>query len=384
MSTCCSRREFLSKIPKGIYALGITSQLSNFRGLLNTAYGSQETETEPRLKEVMYYKKLEDQRIECEICPKRCKIANLERGYCGNKENRDGKYYTLVYSKPCAIHVDPIEKKPLFHYLPGTLVNSLATAGCNFECRFCQNWNIAQFRPEQVKSRHITPEGIVEIAKRESCATIAYTYSEPIVFYEYMYDIAKLARKEGIGSVMISNGFINKRPLVDLCEHLSAVKIDLKAFTERFYRETCSGQLRPVLDTLETLRKINIWCEIVVLIVPTLNDSEEETKEMTRWIRNKLGPDVPVHFSRFQPTYKIKNLPPTPIKTLEQARRIGKDMGLNYVYIGNVPGHEGENTYCPGCGEVIIRRIGHTILKMDIRGGKCRYCMNPIPGVWEM
>lgn len=387
MNPSCSRREFLSKVPKGICALSITSASVKYNGLSNIAYGAnsfKEPEEEPPLKEVMYYKKLANQRIECEICPKRCKIADLERGYCGNKENRGGTYYSLVYSRPCAIHTDPIEKKPLFHYLPGTLAFSIATAGCNFECRFCQNWNMAQFRPEQLKNYHITPKGIVDIAKREGCTTIAYTYSEPVVFYEYMYDIAGLAQKEGIGNVMISNGFINKKPLVDLCKHLTAVKIDLKAFTERFYSETCSGELRPVLDTLEVLKKINIWYEIVVLIVPTLNDSEEEITKMSRWIKDRLGADVPVHFSRFYPTYKIKNLPPTPIRTLERARKTGLDMGLNYVYIGNVPGHEGENTYCPRCKNLIIKRIGYTVLKTDIEGGRCKYCQNPISGIWKM
>ncbi|MFH1626450.1 MAG: AmmeMemoRadiSam system radical SAM enzyme [Pseudomonadota bacterium] len=383
MSTRYSRREFLTKVPKGICALGIGSQLLNVSALPNIAYSLQESETEPPLKEVIYYEKLGDQRIQCKVCPKECKIADLERGYCGNKENRGGKYYTLVHSRPCAIHVDPIEKKPLFHYLPSTPALSLATAGCNFECKFCQNWNIAQFRPEQVKSYHVTPEGMVGIAKRENCPTIAYTYSEPVVFYEYMYDIAELAKKQGIGSVMISNGFINKKPLVKLCEHLSAVKIDLKAFTERFYRESCSGELRPVLDTLETLREIGIWYEIVVLIIPTLNDSEQEIREMSLWIKNKLGPDVPIHFSRFHPAYKIRNLPPTPVRTLERARKIGRETGLNYVYIGNVPGHEGESTYCPKCGKVPIRRVGYTMLEMNLKSGKCGYCNNPIPGVWK-
>ena len=384
MSMFLSRREFLSRVPKGICAFGVASQLTEIVSYRNIAYGSQEKVTEPPLKEVQYYKKLDDQRIECEICPKRCKIADLERGYCGNKENRGGSYYTLVYSRPCAVHVDPIEKKPLFHYMPGSLTFSLATAGCNFECRFCQNWNIAQFRPEQVKNYHMSPKRIVEIAKREGCNTIAYTYSEPVVFYEYMYDIAKLAKKEGIGSVMISNGFINKKPLVNLCEYLNAVKIDLKSFTERFYKETCSGELKPVLDTLQTLREIGMWHEIVVLIIPTLNDGNEEIREMSSWIKRRLGPDVPVHFARFHPTYKIKNLPPTPVRTLEGAVQIGKDAGLKYVYIGNVPGHKAESTYCHKCEKVIIRRIGFNILKTDVKSGKCQFCDTPIPGVWEM
>jgi len=287
------------------------------------------------------YKKLENLRIQCEICPRKCSVADLERGYCGNKENRDGKYYTLVYSRPCAVHVDPIEKKPLFHYLPGTPALSIATAGCNIECKFCQNWQISQFRPEQVENYNLSPQEIVRQAKEYRTPTIAYTYSEPVVFYTYMYDTAKLAKKEGIGSVMISNGYIAEEPLVELCKQLSAVKVDLKAFTEKFYKEICSGELKPVLQGLETLKKIGIWYEIVVLIVPTLNDSEKEIREMSMWIKDHLGSEAPVHFSRFYPMYKIKNLPRTPVKSVEKARKIAMEVGLKYVYLGNVFGHEG-------------------------------------------
>jgi pyruvate formate lyase activating enzyme len=282
------------------------------------------------------------------------------------------------------VHNDPIEKKPLFHYLPGTNALSIATAGCNFECKFCQNWQIAQFRPEQVESTTVTPEQVVKMAKDQGSPTIAYTYSEPVVFYEYMYDTARLGRYQGIGSVMISNGYIKEEPLVELCKYLTAVKIDLKAFTERFYRETCSGELKPVLDTLEKLKKIGIWYEIVVLIVPTLNDSEKEIREMSEWIKKRLGCDVPVHFTRFHPMYKIKNLPPTPVKTLERARKIAQELGLHYVYIGNVPGHEGENTYCPNCKKMVIRRTGFLIIENRLKAGKCSFCNYPIPGVWEM
>jgi pyruvate formate lyase activating enzyme len=322
-------------------------------------------------------------RIECEICPRACKIADRERGYCGNKENRRGIYYTLIYAQACAVHNDPIEKKPLFHYLPGTNALSIAAAGCNFECKFCQNWQIAQFRPEQVDSYPLTPEQIVKMTKDQGSPTIAYTYSEPVVFYEYMYDTARLGRSQGIGSVMISNGYIKEEPLVELCKYLTAVKVDLKAFTEKFYKETCSGELKPVLDTLERLKKIGIWFEIVVLIVPTLNDSEKEIREMSRWIKERLGNDVPVHFTRFHPMYKIKNLPPTPVSTLERARKIAQEAGIHYVYIGNVPGHEGEHTFCPGCKKIVIKRTGFFILENHVKGGKCSFCNYPIPGVWE-
>jgi pyruvate formate lyase activating enzyme len=376
----CNRREFLREVSSGVCALSLSSGFTTIENLLNAgpAYGA-----EPPLKEVMFYKKLEDLRIECEICPRACKIADRERGYCGNKENRRGTYYTLVYAQACAVHNDPIEKKPLFHYLPGTNALSIAAAGCNFECKFCQNWQIAQFRPEQVDSYPLTPEQIVKMTKDQGSPTIAYTYSEPVVFYEYMYDTARLGRYQGVGSVMISNGYIKEEPLSELCKYLTGVKIDLKAFTEKFYRETCSGELKPVLDTLERLKKIGIWFEIVVLIVPTLNDSEKEIREMSRWIKEKLGGNVPVHFTRFHPMYKIKNLPPTPVSTLERARKIAQEAGIHYVYIGNVPGHEGEHTYCPSCKKIVIKRTGFFILENHVKGGKCSFCNYPIPGVWE-
>jgi len=334
--------------------------------------------------EAMYYKKLPDIRVECELCPRACQVADLERGYCGVRENRNGKYYTLVHSRVCSRYADPIEKKPLFHYLPGTKAYSIATAGCNIECKFCQNWQISQFRPEQIEDTiKLTPEEVVRFAKERSCDTIAYTYSEPVVFYEYMYDTARVGKREGVGSVMISNGYIKKEPLVELCKELSAVKIDFKAFTEKFYKETCSGELKPVLETLVTLKEIGIWFEIVMLVIPTLNDSDKELNDMCSWIYENLGPDVPVHFSRFHSTYKIKNLPPTPTKTLEKARNIAIESGLNFAYTGNVPGHPGESTYCPDCKEVLIKRVGYTILQYSLNGNKCGNCKHPIPGVWH-
>jgi len=382
MSSRSSRREFIEHSIKGVCLLGMGSysipRLSSKGGL------QQETqEGEIFVREARYYKKLEELRVQCELCPRQCTIADLERGYCGVRENRKGNYYTLVYSRPCALHIDPIEKKPLFHYLPNTTAFSLATAGCNIECKFCQNWNISQFRPEEVQSYYAPPDEIVNLAQKYKCLTIAYTYTEPVVYYEYMYDIAQAARKAKIGSVMITNGYIMEKPMLDLCRQLTGVKVDLKAFTEKFYRESCSGELKPVLDILVALKKIGIWLEIVVLIVPTLNDSPQEIEQMTRWIGENLGREVPVHFTRYHPTYKIKNIPPTPIKTLEKARDIALKNGLHYVYIGNVPNHKAEHTYCPSCQKVIIRRVGYRILEVNLEEGGCKFCQHPIPGVWK-
>jgi len=331
----------------------------------------------------MFWEPRPEQRVRCTLCPRECEVADVERGYCGVRENQGGRYQTLVYGTLCSANVDPIEKKPLFHYLPGTNAFSIATAGCNIECKFCQNWQISQFRPEQVESTLVTPERLVAICQSRSAPTIAYTYSEPVVFYEYMHDVAALARQRGIGSVMISNGYIQSAPLRQLCRHLTGVKIDFKAFTEKFYREMCAAELKPVLATLEILKEIGIWFELVILIVPTLNDSPQEVQDMSRWVVAHLGPDVPMHFTRFHPTYRVTNLPPTPVQTLERCRQIALDAGVHYVYAGNVTMHPGENTYCHSCRTELIRRVGFQVRNNRLREGRCPQCGTLIPGVWS-
>jgi pyruvate formate lyase activating enzyme len=250
------------------------------------------------------------------------------------------------------------------------------------ECKFCQNWNISQFRPEQLRSWYMPPERLLDLCGQYRCQSLAFTYSEPVIFYEYMYDASAHVKPEGIHPVMISNGFIEPEPMKQLAPNLSAVKIDLKAFTEKFYDETCGGHLQPVLDTLVLLKELGLWFEIVVLIVPTLNDGEEETRRMCGWIHKNLGPDVPLHFSRYHPTYKIQNIPPTPLKTLEQHHAIAIESGLHYVYLGNLPGHQSESTCCPACGKVVIGRYGYHISSVNLSDGKCSHCSHPIAGVW--
>jgi len=342
----------------------------------------------PKLKgivrhEARYWEKLAENKVKCVLCPRECEVADVERGYCGVRENQGGKYQTLVYGTLCSANVDPIEKKPLFHYLPGTTAFSIATAGCNIECKFCQNWQISQFRPEQVDSVLVPPARLITACKSAHSPTIAYTYSEPVIFYEYMHDTAALAREQGIGSVMISNGYIQEKPLRQLCGHLTGVKIDFKAFTEKFYREMCAGELKPVMAALEVLKDIGIWFELVVLIVPTLNDSPDETRQMSEWVVKHLGPHVPMHFTRFHPTYRVTNLPPTPIPTLERCRQIALDAGVHYVYAGNVPMHPGENTYCHNCKKELIHRVGFRVTFNHIKDGKCPSCGTQIPGVWS-
>ncbi len=342
----------------------------------------------PRLEGVvrhpaLHWERLADNRVKCGLCPRECEVADVERGYCGVRENRGGEYQTLVYGALCSAAVDPIEKKPLFHYLPGTTAFSIATAGCNIECKFCQNWQISQFRPEQVKSSRVTPERLVNACQARGSPTIAYTYSEPTIFYEYMFDSAAVARGQGVGSVMISNGYIQEKPLRELCRHLTGVKIDLKAFTESFYADHCAGELKPVLHTLEVLRDVGIWFELVILIIPTLNDSPDEIARMSQWVVGHLGPGVPMHFTRFHPTYRMTNLPRTPVATIERCRQVALDNGVHYAYAGNVPMHPGENTYCHSCGNELIRRVGMRTTHNRITDGKCHNCGTPIPGIWS-
>jgi pyruvate formate lyase activating enzyme len=332
--------------------------------------------------EAEFWEELPNNKVKCVLCPRECEVADVERGYCGVRENRGGKYQTLVYGALCSANVDPIEKKPLFHYLPGTTAFSIATAGCNVECKFCQNWQISQFRPEQVRSTRVTPQQLVAACRNHDSPTIAYTYSEPVIFYEYMHDTAAAAREQGIGSVMISNGFIQEKPLRQLCKYLTGVKIDFKAYSEEFYKEWCAGKLKPVLHTLEVLKDVGIWFEMVILVIPTLNDSPAEVAGMSKWVIEHLGPDVPMHFTRFHPTYRVTNLPRTPVSTLERCRQIALDAGVHYVYAGNVPMHPGENTYCHNCRNQLIRRTGFRVVANHIKDGQCPKCNTPIPGVW--
>ena len=336
-----------------------------------------------RRTEARYYEKLEHEEIRCLLCPKKCRVGDRERGYCGVRENDHGTYYTLVYGEPCALHLDPIEKKPFFHVMPGTTALSLSTVGCNMECKFCQNWQISQSRPEQVPTQHLPPARIVEQAVSLHAPSIAYTYGEPVVYIEYMMDIAELARAKGIRSVVVTSGYINRRPLLDLCGLVDAIKIDLKAFDDSYYRDVCSSELRPVLDAITTIRETSVWLEIVYLMIPTLNDDPVKIREMARWLHEHAGPDVPIHFSRFFPQYRMKNLPPTPVSSLERAYEVCREEGLRFVYIGNVPRHETECTYCPSCGEQIVRRHGYRVTSFDIVKGACRFCGTPIPGIWQ-
>ncbi len=379
-----SRREFLGNCAK--YSI-LFSSLASIPPVFNLvksagAYNIRSEWGLIRTKLSPYYSPLDGKRIRCELCPRACVVPDGGRGYCEVRENRNGKYYSLVYGNPVTWHVDPIEKKPFYHVLPASGSFSIATTGCNFDCKFCQNYEISQARPEDTANFDMPVELVVASAKRANCKSIASTYVEPTIFYEYMYDIGLLAKKEGILNVCHSNGYINQEPLKALCQVLDAACIDLKGFTEEYYRDLTEGTLQPVLDTLKTLKGKGVHVEIVNLVLPTKNDDMDEIRQMCLWIKGELGSDTPIHFSRFYPMYKLKNLPPTPVPTLERARRVALGVGLEYVYIGNVPGHEGENTYCPMCKKLLIQRIGYRILQNNLAGSRCPYCGHSLPGIW--
>jgi len=375
------RRDFLKGTAAGSgWLLTSNSLRTSQPGLLAT--GTRPAAGLSRV-EARYYDRLPDREIKCRLCPRFCQLGDKERGFCGVRENQNGKYYTLVYGQVASYNIDPIEKKPLFHFLPGAMAFSVATAGCNVACKFCQNWEISQMRPEQVQSRYLPPEAVAETTAHYNCPIVAYTYSEPVIFYEFMYDTSLEARKKGLRNAVITNGFINPEPLAELIKVVDAIKIDLKAFNQDFYTNYVRGQLQPVLDSIKQIASSKVWLEIVYLVIPTLNDDPKEIRQMALWLKTEIGPDYPLHFSRFQPMYLIKNLPPTPISTLERLRDIALEEGLHYVYLGNVPGHPGENTYCPNCGQVVIERYGYTIKKNNLSGNKCRHCHQIIPGVWS-
>jgi pyruvate formate lyase activating enzyme len=324
-----------------------------------------------------------EETIRCLLCAKNCFIKNGERGKCRARMNISGGLRSLVYGHPAAIHIDPIEKKPFYHFLPGSQAYSLATAGCPLSCKFCQNWQISQSRPEDFSTVYTPPEAIVDSAVSQNTPVIAFTYNEPTVFAEYLLDIATRAREKKIRSVLVSCGFMNQAPLTDMCNVLSAIKIDLKGFSEDFYRNVCSAELKPILNSIKQISRSKVHLEIVNLVVPTLNDSDRMLNNLTDWISGEIGPDVPIHFTKFHPDFKLVNLPSTPVSTLEHARDIALNKGIHYVYVGNVPGHPGNNTYCPNCGKEIIKRSNFFVLEKKITRGRCDYCKYLIAGVWQ-
>jgi pyruvate formate lyase activating enzyme len=334
------------------------------------------------MKEAMFYRKLDNSKVACFLCAQFCRIEPGKRGLCGVRENRDGTLLTLVYGKLIAQNVDPIEKKPLYHFLPGTRSYSIATVGCNFRCLFCQNADISQ-APHEYKTifgQDTHPDSVVGQAQKTRCATISYTYTEPTIFMEYALDVARRAHEVGIRNVFVSNGYMSREALEGISPYLDAANVDLKAYTDHFYEEQCGAHLKPVLKTLEELKKRGIWIEVTTLLIPGLNDSPDELRQLAGFLA-ELDPAIPWHISRFHPTYRLTDRPVTPRQRLHLAREIGFEAGLRYVYTGNVPGDDGENTYCHKCKGLLIERFGFSIQRRAVKEGKCMQCGTPLGGV---
>ncbi len=336
------------------------------------------------MKEAYLYEKLEDLKVQCYLCNHRCLIKDGLKGICGVRENRGGTLFSLVYGQVIARHVDPIEKKPLFHFLPGSTSYSIATAGCNFKCLFCQNADISQMPHDrnQILGEPMMPEVVLEEALRSRSATISYTYTEPTIFFEFALDIARPAASRGLRNIFVSNGYMTEECLKEIYPNLHGANVDLKGFSDKYYKEVCGAKLQPVLRTLELMRRMNVWVEVTTLLVPGLNDSKEELQQLAKFLVD-LDPDMPWHISRFHPTYRLTNVRPTPPESIRKAKDIGYEAGLKYVYTGNLPGDEGEKTFCHQCNELLIDRYGFYVRKNVIAEGLCPKCSARIPGVWK-
>jgi pyruvate formate lyase activating enzyme len=336
------------------------------------------------IKEAMLYEKLEGGQMRCDLCAHRCAIKPDRRGVCGVRENRDGVLYSLVYGTLIAENVDPIEKKPFFHVYPASRSYSIATVGCNFSCDFCQNHDISQMprSTRMITGEDFLPAEIIERAKKSGAKTIAYTYTEPTIYFELAYDTAKIAVENGLQNVFVTNGFMTAETIETIAPYLTAANVDLKSFSDEFYKKQCGARLNPVLDSLKKMKELGIWVEITTLLIPTLNDSAEELQDIARFIAG-LGKETPWHISRFHPQFKMQSLPVTPLASLHQAAEIGKQAGLKYVYSGNVPGDDGENTRCFHCGKLLIERYGYKIVSMNLKGDKCSNCGTELEGVFN-
>ncbi len=375
-----TRREFLAKCAKAGVCIGASlyafGALSKYQAL--SAIGEKRG-----MHEALFYEKMGDEAVRCVLCPNYCTLSNGQRGFCRVREPVDGKLYSLVYELVCSAHIDPIEKKPMYHVLPASKSFSIATAGCNSRCKYCQNWTISQRSPEETINNRLSVKNLVDSAAMNGCRSIAYTYTEPVIFYEYMIEGAKLAKTKGIYNVMVTGGKINKEPAKLAAKYVESANIDFKGFDDKYLREVCAQSLNNILDSILTMKQGGMWIELTNLIVPTLNDDMSKIRQMVKWIRSNVGSDVPLHFSRFWPQYKLRSLYPTPVETLKKARDIALEEGLHYVYIGNVPGMGYEDTICPKCKKVVIRRMGYQVLENHVsKDGKCGFCSGSIAGIW--
>ena len=322
-------------------------------------------------------------KVQCELCPKSCVIAPGQSGECRIRVNVDGRLLAVTYGHPCSVHVDPVEKKPLCHFLPGSKILSIATVGCNLHCINCQNWEISQENPENVAARELPPSRIPALAGRYDCLSVAYTYTDPTVFFEYTLETCIRAREEGLRNALVTAAYINTKPLKELCRYVDAANVDLKAFSDTFYRDVCGATLQPVLNALVTMKSAGVLVEVTNLVIPTLNDGDGQIRDLCRWVAANLGRETPLHFSRFFPRYKLKRLPPTPAATLDRARTIARAEGLHHVYIGNILRPDGGNTFCHSCGKLLIERRRYVVTANHIAGGRCPACETEVYGTWR-
>jgi pyruvate formate lyase activating enzyme len=370
-----SKRDFLKK------SLVLSAGLICFP--CNSFLSEMTSEQKGIYKKIAMFQEETARGIMCRICPNECVLKEGELSKCNNRKVHNSILYTMAFGNPCSVNIDPIEKKPLYHFLPGSRAYSIATAGCNLVCLNCQNWTISQTSPDKTRNYDLMPEKVVEECIKNNCSSIAYTYSEPTTFYEYVYETATLAKKAGIKNIIKSNGYINAEPMKKLCSVIDAANIDLKAFSESTYLKLTGGKLQPVLDTLKVYRDMGVWLEITNLVVPTWTDNLDDIRSMCRWLSDNGFKNTPIHFSRFYPIHKLEQLPPTPVEILNSAARIAFEEGLKYVYTGNVPGNEMSNTKCPSCNSIILVRQGYRIASNTITGGKCNKCGFKIDGVWN-
>jgi len=335
------------------------------------------------MKEAILYESLSENRVRCNLCNHFCIIGDGKTGICGVRINKKGKLYSLVYGKLVAENVDPIEKKPFYHFLPGSLSYSVATCGCNFSCSFCQNYEISQSPREQgiLETLEVKPEDVIKSAKQSNCKSISYTYTEPTIFFEFAYDTAKIAKENGLKNNFVTNGYMSKKSLEMISPYLSAANVDLKG-DENFYRKLCKAKRGPVIENIKMMKELGIWVEVTTLLIPGYNDSEEQIREIGEIIKD-ISIDIPWHISRFFPTYKMEDNVPTSVSLIKKAREIGFELGLKYVYTGNIIGDEGENTYCIKCKSILIKRYGYIILENNIKNGTCKFCGEKIEGIFS-
>jgi pyruvate formate lyase activating enzyme len=370
-----SKRDFLKK------SLALSAGLMCFP--CRSVFSEMSSEETSLYKRIAMFQEETARGIMCRICPNECVLKEGELSKCNNRVVHNSKLYTMAFGNPCTVNLDPVEKKPLYHFLPGSKAYSIATAGCNLVCLNCQNWTISQASPDKTRNYDLMPEKVVEECTKNSCRSIAYTYSEPVTFYEYVFETATLAKNVGVKNIFKSNGYINSEPLKKLCSVIDAANIDLKAFSESSYLKLTGGKLQPVLDTLKVFKDMGVWLEITNLIIPDWTDNPYDIRNMCKWLSDNGFKYTPLHFSRFYPMHKLEQLPPTPVEILNDAYRIATEEGLKYVYTGNAPGNEISNTKCPSCNSTIVVRQGYRIATNNITGGKCNKCGSKIEGVWS-